>query len=152
MRKSELPGSLPPIQQAIAVLAVISCAVPHLCFRVRPQLTPAVCVSYDTGDSDFIGLIFLYLIPCFLFYVACWALLARFDGGSVRERFTKFYSFVGLTNKVDSERSILKRELQMAWWPACRYAVIGTMLISWNVIFSAIGTSDGDCMSSMLAW
>ena len=81
-------------------------------------------------------------------------------GGTLRERAKDFFFFGIQYAEIDviSERKVMTRELQFAWYPCCRFAGIGVLLTVLNIVYSSTEFQTrknpfGDgCASTFLAW
>ena len=81
------------------------------------------------GDSNFKSFIF-FAVPLILcFYGGCVWVVLREEPGTAIERLKSLFCWEFTHKNVEDEQSILMRELQLAWRPACYQGIVGTLQV-----------------------
>ena len=109
-----------------------------------------------TGDGRFI-LLMIILILILIFYMGTVYVITDDDSKPLLDRLKSFFCFDHSVCGVDqAKHSILHEELQLAWIPAWRQCLAGTLIALLNIVYSseqseteALG--DSGCVSTLLA-
>ena len=82
------------------------------------------------GDSNFKSFIFFAVPLIFCFYGGCVWVALREEPGTAIERLKSLFCWEFTHKNVEDEQSILMRELQLAWRPACYQGIVGTLQVN----------------------